>query len=66
WRPPTATTPWSWPRPTGPTEPLQFNPADWNGPVPYVVAIRRDGTWYPSLSFTVTDWLLAQAEREHP
>jgi hypothetical protein len=33
---------------------------------PYVVAIQRDGTWYPSLVFTVTDWMLHRAERERP
>jgi hypothetical protein len=31
-----------------------------------VVTIQRDGTWYPSLVFTVTDWMLNRAEREHP
>ena len=35
-------------------------------PAPYVVTIRRDGTWYPSLVFTVTDWMLNRAERERP
>ena len=33
---------------------------------PSVVTIRRDGTWYPSLVFTVTDWMLNRAERERP
>jgi hypothetical protein len=33
---------------------------------PYVVTIRRDGTWYPSLVFTATDWMLHRAERERP
>ena len=33
---------------------------------PYVVTIRQDGTWYPSLVFTVTDWLLAHPQRERP
>jgi hypothetical protein len=33
---------------------------------PYVVTIQRDGTWYPSLQFTVTDWMLHRAERERP
>jgi hypothetical protein len=33
---------------------------------PYVVTIRQDGTWYPSLVFTVTDWMLTRAERERP
>jgi hypothetical protein len=36
------------------------------GQAPYVVTIRRDGTWYPSLVFTVTDWMLTRAERERP
>jgi hypothetical protein len=36
------------------------------GQAPYVVTIQRDGTWYPSLVFTVTDWMLNRAEREHP
>jgi len=35
-------------------------------PAPYVVTIQRDGTWYPSLVFTVTDWMLNRAERERP
>jgi hypothetical protein len=33
---------------------------------PYVIAIQRDGTWYPSLQFTVTDWMLTRTERERP
>ncbi|HEV3462909.1 MAG TPA: hypothetical protein VG846_02890, partial [Actinomycetota bacterium] len=33
---------------------------------PWVVAIRQGGTWYPSVVFTVTDWMLHQAERERP
>jgi hypothetical protein len=37
-----------------------------DGQAPYVVAIRRDGTWYPSLVFSVTDWMLTRAERERP
>ena len=36
------------------------------GEAPYVVTIRQDGTWYPSLVFTVTDWMLNRAERERP
>jgi hypothetical protein len=36
------------------------------GQAPYVVTIQRDGTWYPSLVFTLTDWMLNRAEREHP
>ena len=35
-------------------------------PYPYVVTIQRDGTWYPSLVFTVTDWMLTRTERERP
>ena len=50
----------------GPADSTRFDVAGRNGMIPYVVAIQRDGTWYASLSFTVTDWLLAQAEREHP
>ena len=33
---------------------------------PYLVTIEQDGTWYPSLVFTVTDWMLNRAERERP
>ena len=40
--------------------------ADAKEPAPYVVTIRRDGTWYPSLVFTATDWMLHRAERERP
>jgi len=47
-------------------ESLPLDRADANGQGPYVVAIQRDGTWYPSLVFTVTDWMLTQAERERP
>jgi hypothetical protein len=36
------------------------------GQAPSVVTIRRDGTWYPSLVFTATDWMLTRAERERP
>jgi hypothetical protein len=36
------------------------------GEAPYVVTIRQGGTWYPSLVFTVTDWMLTRAERERP
>jgi hypothetical protein len=35
-------------------------------PYPYVVTIQRDGTWYPSLVFTVTDWMLTHTQRERP
>ncbi len=34
-------------------------------PSPYVVALRRDGTWYPSMVFTLIDVTLASAQREH-
>jgi len=37
-----------------------------NGQAPSVVTIRGDGTWYPSLVFTATDWMLTRAERERP
>jgi hypothetical protein len=37
-----------------------------DGQAPYVVAIRQDGTWYPSLVFSVADWMLTRAERERP
>jgi hypothetical protein len=47
-------------------ESLPLDRADANGQAPYVVAIQRDGTWYPSLVFTITDWMLTQAERERP
>jgi hypothetical protein len=33
---------------------------------PYVVTVQRDGTWYPSLVFTATDWMLTRTERERP
>jgi hypothetical protein len=45
---------------------LALDQATAGGQAPYVVAIRQDGTWYPSLVFTVTDWMLARAERERP
>jgi len=45
---------------------LSLEEATAKGQAPYVVTIRRDGTWYPSLVFTVTDWMLNRAEREHP
>jgi hypothetical protein len=43
----------------------QLHP-DRGDPHPYVVTIQRDGTWYPSLVFTVTDWMLTRTERERP
>jgi hypothetical protein len=45
---------------------LSLADATAKGQAPYVVAIRQDGTWYPSLVFTVTDWMLNRAERERP
>jgi hypothetical protein len=36
------------------------------GTTPYVMTIQQDGTWYPSLVFTITDWMLTRAERERP
>jgi hypothetical protein len=36
------------------------------GRAPSVVTIRQDGTWYPSLVFTATDWMLTRAEGTHP
>jgi hypothetical protein len=33
---------------------------------PYVLTIQQDGTWYPSLVFTATDWMLTHTERERP
>jgi hypothetical protein len=47
-------------------ETLALDEADAEGEAPYVVTIRRDGTWYPSLVFTLTDWMLTRAERERP
>jgi hypothetical protein len=45
---------------------LTLEEATAKGQAPYVVTIRQDGTWYPSLVFTVTDWMLNRAERERP
>jgi hypothetical protein len=47
-------------------ESLRLDQASASGQAPYVVTIQQDGTWYPSLVFTVTDWMLTQAERERP
>jgi hypothetical protein len=47
-------------------ESLDLEKATAEGEAPYVVTIRQDGTWYPSLVFTVTDWMLNRAERERP
>jgi hypothetical protein len=49
-----------------PRESLNLEEATAKGQAPYVVAIRQDGTWYPSVVFTMTDWMLHQAERERP
>jgi hypothetical protein len=49
-----------------PGKTLNLGKAANEGQAPYVVAIQRDGTWYPSLVFTATDWMLHRAEREHP
>ena len=43
----------------------QLDP-DKGDPYPYVVSIQQDGTWYPSLVFTATDWMLTRTERERP
>jgi hypothetical protein len=45
---------------------LDLGQATAHDQAPYVVTIRQDGTWYPSLVFTVTDWMLTRAERERP
>jgi hypothetical protein len=45
---------------------LTLDKAAANGQAPSVVTIRQDGTWYPSLVFSVTDWMLTRAERERP
>ena len=45
---------------------LTLEEATAKGEAPYVVTIQQDGTWYPSLVFTVTDWMLNRAERERP
>jgi hypothetical protein len=52
----------------GPTlrESIPLDQAAAKGQAPSVVTIRRDGTWYPSLVFTATDWMLIRAERERP
>jgi hypothetical protein len=34
-------------------------------PSPYVIALQRGGTWYPSMVFTLTDVTLTSVEREH-
>jgi hypothetical protein len=47
-------------------ESIPLDQAAAKGQAPTVVTIRRDGTWYPSLVFTATDWMLTRAERERP
>jgi hypothetical protein len=49
-----------------PGKALNLGKAAAEGQAPYVVTIQRDGTWYPSLVFTATDWMLHRAERERP
>jgi hypothetical protein len=49
-----------------PGPPLDLDRLDPDRGAPYVVAIQRDGTWYPSLMFTATDWMLTHTERERP
>jgi hypothetical protein len=51
---------------SGLPESLTLEEATAKGEAPYVVTIQQDGTWYPSLVFTVTDWMLNRAERERP
>ena len=52
----------------GPTlrESIPLDRAAAKGKSPSVVTIRRDGTWYPSLVFTATDWMLTRAEGTRP
>jgi hypothetical protein len=47
-------------------EPLDLSRTSGSDEAPYVVTIRQDGTWYPSLEFTVIDSMLDRAERERP
>ena len=49
-----------------PRQSLDLEEAAAKGEAPYVVTVRQDRTWYPSVVFTVTDWMLHQAERERP
>jgi hypothetical protein len=51
----------------GPKAPLDLGrPGTVRDVQPYLVTIERDGTWYPSLVFSVTDWMLTRTERERP
>jgi hypothetical protein len=51
----------------GPKAPLDLGrPGAGRDVQPYLVTIERDGTWYPSLVFSVTDWMLTRTERERP
>ena len=49
-----------------PGETVDLGKATAKDQAPSVVTIQRDGTWYPSLVFTATDWMLNRAERERP
>jgi hypothetical protein len=49
-----------------PGEMVDLSKATSKDQAPYVVTIQQDGTWYPSLVFTATDWMLNRAERERP
>jgi hypothetical protein len=45
---------------------LPLDQAAAKGQAPSLVTIRQDGTWYPSLVFAATDWMLTRAEGTHP
>jgi len=47
-------------------ESVPLDQAAAKGQAPSLVTIRRDGTWYPSLVFTATDWMLTRAEGKRP
>jgi hypothetical protein len=51
---------------SGAEAPLDLDRLDPDRGATYVVTIQRDGTWYPSLVFTATDWILTHTERERP
>jgi hypothetical protein len=57
-------------RPTGSVETIAPGvaqvPVAGVGPSSAMVVIERGGTWYASMVFTVTDFLLTSVEREHP
>jgi (2Fe-2S) ferredoxin len=46
-------------------KPTPLAPCGDGEPPPAVVVVRRDGAWYPSLTFSAADALLANVEREH-